>query len=273
MAAVKIKCPHCGTAVKAPEKADGKVMACPACTKKFQVKLHEGVEELDEEGRTAVANRRTRPEPPPRNRSNIRDDEDSERQTRRSRDRASDDLNEDGRHNRAKGGGFVLLAILIAIPAGAVLLCGFVGVLFLLAVPAEDGQPAARKQQGARDTGQKVTLPPGDMTLKQFIIQKPDSPTAVQVECEAATYYNYAFSDCAETHYSFSIKTGSPSFTRAHVYAPKDSKEGRRLSEMLKDGAKRAMTLRIQRLGRFGEPLPAGHDSCFALVGIVDGSK
>jgi hypothetical protein len=109
-------------------------------------------------------------------------------------------------------------------------------------------------------------LPPGDMTLKAFVLQKPSEPTAVQVDCELSTYYNFAYSNCAETHHSFRIggRAGE------HAYAPKDAEYGKRLYELLKDGEKRKFTLRIQRLGPDGLALPANDDSCFALVGIVE---
>ena len=115
-------------------------------------------------------------------------------------------------------------------------------------------------------------LPPGDMSLKEFILQKPTKPTAVQVDCRMDTYYNFAYSRCAETHYSFRVEGGSP-YASAYAYAPKTSEHGRRLYELLKDGSEQRMTLRLERVGPDGEALPAVHDSCFALVGIVDGKQ
>jgi hypothetical protein len=113
-------------------------------------------------------------------------------------------------------------------------------------------------------------LPPGDLTLKEFVLQKPAIPTAVQVNCELATYYNWAFQRCAETHYSFKLESRAPAFTQVYAYAPKESDHGRRLYESLKNGTKTKATLRIQRLGPNGQPLPGLHDQCFALIGIVE---
>jgi hypothetical protein len=155
------------------------------------------------------------------------------------------------------------VVILFVIGAGAVLVC-------LSAVLPED---RLGPQAAERNATRKETLPPGDMTLKQYVIQKPDGPTAVQVECEAATYYNYAYRGCAATHYSFMISSGRPDYKHAYVYAAKESEEGQRLFALLKDGSKRAMTLRVQRVGPLKQPLPAEHEQCFALVGIVDGRK
>lgn len=152
--------------------------------------------------------------------------------------------------------GFPLWILAVVIPSvGGLLLmcCACFGFLLLTS-----GNSSAPK------------LPPGDMSLKEFLIQKPIGPTAVQVNCELATYYNFAFQRCAETHYSFRIDSHTPAFANAYVYAPKDSAQGSRLFELLKDGRKRPMTLRIQRIGPNGLGLPAFHDQCFALIEIVD---
>jgi hypothetical protein len=109
-------------------------------------------------------------------------------------------------------------------------------------------------------------LPPADMTLKGFVLQKPEGPTAVQVECELDTYHNFAFRRTADTHHSFRL-VGHDPFASAHGYAPKDSEHGRKLYELLKDGGKKRVTVKLQRVGPDGSPLPADHADCFALVG------
>lgn len=109
--------------------------------------------------------------------------------------------------------------------------------------------------------------PSADMTLKAFILQKPTKSTSVEIECSLDTYYNFAYNDRAETHYSFKLKSDSP-FATAHGYAPKKSEHGRMLYEFLNDGRSRRMLVWLQRTGPDGQPLPAGDDSCFALVAI-----
>jgi hypothetical protein len=123
-----------------------------------------------------------------------------------------------------------------------------------------------------REEEKRKAVAPSDMSLKEFILQKPAKPTAVQVVCQLGAYYNYAFSGCAETHYSFRVRSDSPSAS-ANGYAPKDSEHGRRLYELLKDGSARRMTIRLQRVGPHGNALPAKDDDCFALVGVVDSKK
>jgi hypothetical protein len=144
------------------------------------------------------------------------------------------------------------------------------GILFSCCIVAIVVTHSSQNARLVSEQNARLSLPPGDMTLKEFILQKPDGPVAVQVDCELTTYYNYAFRQCAQTHYSFRVQSRSPTFADAHVYAPKNSEYGRSLYELLKAGNKRRFTLRIQRLGPYGESLPARDDGCFALVGVVD---
>lgn len=159
-------------------------------------------------------------------------------------------------------GGTNVLKLVLGV-AGGIALIGCLGVggcVMLLGV-------------GARNQAEKERLaPPGDMSLKEFILQKPVKPTAMRVDCRLDTFYNFAFSQCAETHYSFRVEGSSP-YASAHGYVAKNSELGRRLYELLKNGSEQKMTVRLERVGPNGNPLPAGHDSDFALVGVVDGNK
>ena len=58
----------------------------------------------------------------------------------------------------------------------------------------------------------------GDMSSKAFILQKSTGQIAVYTTCLLDTYYNYAFSKSASTHYSFSIADDTKS---TNVYAAK----------------------------------------------------
>jgi hypothetical protein len=135
------------------------------------------------------------------------------------------------------------------------------------------GRQGALPQPNVPVQAVQPALPPGDMTLKAFILQKPDGPTAVQVDCELSTYYNWAFRACAATHYSFKLESRSPVYSLAFAYAEKESNHGQVLYEALKNGNKQKHTLQIQRIGPDGIPLPARDDQCFALLGIVQAQK
>src|SRR5262249_43367348 len=135
------------------------------------------------------------------------DDEDDDYPPRRPR-----------RRRPPERGGTNVLKVMLGV-AGGIALIGCLGVggcVMLLG-------PGARKQA---EEGRLA--PPGDMSLKEFILQKPVKPTAVRVDCRLDTYYNFAFSRCAETHYSFRVEGHSP-YASAHGYVPKNSELGRRL--------------------------------------------
>jgi hypothetical protein len=113
--------------------------------------------------------------------------------------------------------------------------------------------------------------PRGDMNLWEFMYQRPSGATAVEVYCKLGPNYGGAFIKCAETHYSFTIARRWPGpILYATAYAPKDSKHGRKLYEMLKDGSGRDIMLLLQRLGPDGKPFPPGDFRDFAVVGIAE---
>jgi DNA-directed RNA polymerase subunit RPC12/RpoP len=94
MPAIKVKCPHCGAVAKAPETSDGKIVSCPACAKKFQVRSYDELEEGNGEPGTRIETRSSR-----RGRDRDEDDEE-ERSVRRGRDDDQDD--EDDRPRRSR---------------------------------------------------------------------------------------------------------------------------------------------------------------------------
>ena len=114
---------------------------------------------------------------------------------------------------------------------------------------------------------QRKLAPTGDMSLKGFVLQKPSKPTTVLATVSLSTYYGCAYRQCAETHYSFRIKDGNES---DHVYAPKTSKHGKRLYQLLKNGSEQQMMIRLQRIGPEGDSLPERDDDYFALIDAVE---
>lgn len=171
--------------------------------------------------------------------------------------RRQDEQHDERAQNRVRrqlGGGIGILTLMFGVAAGVLLASCIVCAGCTMLVRFGSSQ-----------------LPPGDMSLKGFILQKPEGPTAVQTDCELSTFYSYAFSRCAETHYSFQIVDSWPSqVVIVWAYAPKNSGHGKRLYQLLKNGDKRKFTLRIQRIGPDGQKLPAEYDNCFSLVGIVE---
>jgi hypothetical protein len=135
---------------------------------------------------------------------------------------------------------------------------------------AKDSKPEAPPSgKESKPMPSAKASPPGDMTIKEFVLQKPAGAVALESSCQLATYYNYAFQNSAATHYSFCLTDRSERIG-IYVYAPKNSDYGQRLYEKLKDGSRVSVTVRVQRAGPSGKELPARDDQCFALVGIVD---
>lgn len=136
----------------------------------------------------------------------------------------------------------VALCVLASVWAGLIVACG-------------GGMPAPQS-----------SLPPADMTVKAFRLQKPDEEVSVSGEIKMKTYYNFAFYDCAKSHYSFNLRDGSDNID---VYAPKSSEHGQKLYELLKGGGTRQAVIKVKRVGPDGQKLPAKDDSCFSLQGVV----
>jgi len=257
---ISVTC-SCGAKLKAPDDSAGKSFACPKC--KARVKVPAPTPAPTEDVAETRFRRKESPQPQTRRDEDYDDDEDGARQVQRL----------------GKRKGFPLWVLAVILPVGVLLVGGIAFIAFIAyrnsMHSAEDkGQAGQQEQRNITGPEKKqaqevFALPPGDMTLKAFILQKPAAPTAVQVDCKLSTFYNWAFRKCAETHYSLEISTASPDLTRCHVYAPKESENGRLLYEALKNGETRRYTLQIQRIGPTGDALPVKDDKCFALVQIV----
>src|SRR5262245_25307764 len=209
---ITLTCPGCSKRLKVlpSTAADGK-FTCPNCDATISVP-------------TETAPQRTAQVTPPLPSIALdlpEDDEQEERNPPRRRNRhVTNEDERDDRSNPRKGlkSGTILLLVVGGVLLLGCLVVGGVGTFIMFA--GKNKGPAA---------------PPGDMSLKEFILQKPATPTAVQVDCRLDTHYNYAFSQCAETHYSFRVEGGSP-FAVAYVYAPTTSEHGRSLYGLLQAG-------------------------------------
>lgn len=83
------------------------------------------------------------------------------------------------------------------------------------------------------------------MTFKAMEAQRPTSSQKFRVMAELADYYNYEFRD--GQYYLYSIRLHEPdSYQSVYGYIKKDSKDGAKLYEILKDGQKHPMILKIR---------------------------
>jgi hypothetical protein len=125
--------------MNAPEEADGKIVVCPACAKKFQVRIFDQLDEVKQDGGRGESGRGETPLPPRR-----REAEDGEDKRATGRRRHED--REDDERPRRKGGGIPGWAWI----AGGAALCLLVlGGLFVIVVVAVFWRVGPEKKEQA----------------------------------------------------------------------------------------------------------------------------
>ncbi|MGE3757615.1 MAG: hypothetical protein AB7H97_07660 [Pseudobdellovibrionaceae bacterium] len=83
------------------------------------------------------------------------------------------------------------------------------------------------------------------MTFKAMQAQKPTDPQKFRVFAELANYYNYEFRD--SDSYLYSIRLHEPeTYESVYGYIKRDSPDGKRLYEILKDGQKHPVILNVR---------------------------
>jgi hypothetical protein len=135
--------------------------------------------------------------------------------------------------SRATALGWVVFAVLAGVFLfGAGVLVGFV----LNSRPVSDGASGSPRTESQ------------GMTLAAYLAQRPATPTRITCDCRLKNYYNFAYRDAAETHYSVGL--GDVGIDNAWV--PKDSEAGRRIFAILKDGRTHTLTLEVVLQGPNG---------------------
>jgi hypothetical protein len=76
-----------------------------------------------------------------------------------------------------------------------------------------------------------------------------DGEVTLRVEAELSDYYGYEWRAAKETHYAIRCREESLSATPFTAYIARDSADGKKLHELLKDGEKHRVTVAIQRTG------------------------
>jgi hypothetical protein len=107
--------------------------------------------------------------------------------------------------------------------------------------------------------------------LRAFLIQRPQGATRFRLQCELGTFYHGEFFGCQGTHYSVRLKQEEP-LELAHGFVPKDSAEGKKLFELLKDGKQHEMTVELQNVGPYGQPLERPDAGVVSIVRVVSES-
>src|SRR6185436_11846149 len=86
--------------------------------------------------------------------------------------------------------------------------------------------------------------------LAKAQIEGHKGPFIARGECRLATYYDFAFIQSAETHYSVELLQDDPRGI-IYAYTPKDSTDGKKLFELLRDGRRRRMTFECEFAGSY----------------------
>lgn len=90
----------------------------------------------------------------------------------------------------------------------------------------------------------RATSQVNPMTLAAFRATMPTNAAPWRLRAKLSTYFNYEFISAAATHYSFSIfEIGMTELEGIHVFARKDSEEGRSMFGALSDGAAHNVTI------------------------------
>jgi hypothetical protein len=92
-----------------------------------------------------------------------------------------------------------------------------------------------------------------EMTLAAFLAQRPAEPAKITADCKLSNYYNCAYRDTAATHHSVAISSSRAS---GHAWVPKNSEEGKRIFEALKDGQEHRLTVQVVLQGPDGTATP-----------------
>lgn len=107
--------------------------------------------------------------------------------------------------------------------------------------------------------------------LKVFMAERPDSAFVFRVECELADYYNFAFSGAKDTHLSVSLREYNPN-SFAHGYVSKDSPDGKRIHQLLRDGQRHKLTLELRHVGPDGILIDRAGSSVVSITRLVSES-
>jgi hypothetical protein len=114
-----------------------------------------------------------------------------------------------------------------------------------------------------------LEAPEAEMTLADFLAQRPDKPSLLFAFCRLDKVYTFAYRNTVNTHYSVSLHQQQPVWKAGHAWVARDSGAGRRLFEILKDGRSRRLGLRVVLKGPDGRETPPGREE-MAIVDVVE---
>ena len=91
-----------------------------------------------------------------------------------------------------------------------------------------------------------------------YLATRPDEATTFRVIAKLGTYYNFAYFKSDKTHYNIRIRNNVAQPTFLNGYIVRDSEDGKKLFELLKDGGECRLTLALRLVGPDGNAIAAG---------------
>ena len=92
----------------------------------------------------------------------------------------------------------------------------------------------------------EASLQKNPMTWKAYMVQRPTKPMLFRVAASLDTYYNYEFRDAHNNYLSIQFNIGT--LSTLYGYVRRESKSGKRMYEILKDGEYHYLIVKIRFL-------------------------
>ena len=83
---------------------------------------------------------------------------------------------------------------------------------------------------------------------QEFKTVRPTEPKTLRVTCALGDYYNYQFFGEQDTFYSISLDAPSVDNLSLYAYVRRDTEDGKKMFEKLKDGDSHKMTIKARYL-------------------------
>ena len=103
-----------------------------------------------------------------------------------------------------------------------------------------------KRTRGGYKVDWEASMGKNPMTRKAYMVQRPTKPMLFRVAASLDTYYNYEFMDAHRSYLSISFEDGT--LLPLHGYVKRESKSGKRMYEILKDGENHHLIVKIRFL-------------------------
>lgn len=239
---ITFPCPSCGKTLSVPTTAVGKSARCPECKNLTPV---------------TAASTEQQPPPPPVPAIDDKKNEESlapSKERIRKRPKSNKQKEENSKSLVAIVFGLLALGILgtVTVIVAAVFVLRSdepAPTVAVAAAPAPNPEaaPTTHEQKRFAETPPpKVPLAgPENSNLIAVQAEKPAGAFTARGECELALIYTADFKQAKDTHVCIRLRQPDP-FASVLCYAPRDSEDGKKLTELFANGDRRIMTLECE---------------------------